>query len=131
MQHGLTEFVLPIRILDLIRLVDDVDEMDGFGYPPEHLSQSDVEILIGKGASPVELAHIDMGALRVFEVPANEGDDDESLVAISPVVIELWLEGNGETGVLLTSIQGVTREETAFERDLSRQVGRCNRLCDE
>jgi hypothetical protein len=43
-------------------------------------------------------------------------------------VIELGFEGDGETGVLLSGIEGVAGEQAALEGDLTRQVGGRNRL---
>ena len=80
--HGLAELGLPVRVLDEVGLVHDVDRVVELRDPPEdpvdpepRLPLPVVELTVEE---EVRLAHIGVGAPRVRAVPAEEGGHGEA-----------------------------------------------------
>src|SRR5690606_31687695 len=104
--HGLAEVVLAVGIFHQVDLVDDVDQVNGFGDAPEHLVDPGPQLPVPFDAVPVEFADISVGALAVVLVPAQDGGEGEA-VAVGEAVVELRFGGQGQV---------VPREVVAIRR---------------
>ena len=101
MQHRLAQLLFAVQTFHKIGLVDDIDQMNRFGDPPEHLVETDLDFPIVLQEPVFEFAHVKMGAPVIAQVEAGERFGDKPFVAVIPEGLCGQFAGNRDILVLL------------------------------
>lgn len=117
--HGLAQLVLAVDVLDQVGLIDDVDQVLGFGHPPEYLVDAGANLPAVGYVEVVELADISVGAFFVRAVDPQEGDDSQPPLAVAPAMAEFGLETERWPPVFLSGPLGVEGEDPCLDGQIS------------
>jgi len=72
--HRLAELLLGIGVVDVVRLIDDIDEVTGFGLSPENLAKTNHQIPVVGKVLPICLAQVEMCSPAVDVIEARIGN---------------------------------------------------------
>ena len=112
----MTELVFAVDIFHRVGLIDDVDQVTGFGDSPEDLAHAHQQRPALGLVRPVELPNVRVGAVIVVSVPADEGDEGQPVEALVPLreKLEFDIERGRSGGVVLFLVERFSRKGAHF-----------------
>jgi hypothetical protein len=101
MSHGLAQLFLSVNMLQQVRLVDDVYQVNELGYPPEDFANSNAQLPCVMNPLVDQLAYVKMASFRINAVDSCKGCCYEAGAAL-PLVVKFRLSGNRYAAALLS-----------------------------
>jgi hypothetical protein len=111
--HGLPQLVLTVNILNKVRLVHDVHQMNKLRSSPEHLAHTNTKLPFLAKEQVIQLSNIEMSPFWICAVEPGIGDKGKS-GAVFPFVIQLRGNGQGPADILLTRERRLINEKPSL-----------------
>ena len=106
-QGLLAQLVFAVTVLDRIGLVDDVDEVAGFGHAPEHLDGAGLQRDRVATIAIIGLSNVEVRAFIIHTVQSGPGDKHPLVTPVFAAPAEIAFQN--ERGLNIIGLAGIGR----------------------